>query len=47
MPVHKTKSGCYQWGNKGAVYCGKGAKEKAARQGRAVKASEGKGKKKG
>jgi hypothetical protein len=41
MPVHKKGSG-YQWGNSGKVYTGKGAKAKAAKQGRAVKASQAK-----
>jgi hypothetical protein len=47
MPVRKTKSG-YKFGKKGKLYKGKGAKAKAARQGRAIKASQarrGKGKK--
>lgn len=39
MPVHKQGSG-YQWGKTGKVYMGKQAKEKAAKQGRAVKAAE-------
>ena len=43
MPVHKAKGG-YQYGGKGKVYHGKGAKAKAARQGRAIKASQHKGK---
>lgn len=42
MPVHSSgkKKGkrCYQWG-KQKRYCGKGAKKKAARQGRAIRAS--------
>ena len=38
MPVHKEKGG-YQWGKSGKVYRGKGAKARAARQGRAVRAS--------
>jgi hypothetical protein len=49
MPVHKTKlkSGKtgYQWGSKGKVYPGKGAKEKAAKQGRAAYAAGYKSKK--
>ena len=32
MPVHRTKSGGYQWGKSGKVYYGAGAKEKAERQ---------------
>jgi hypothetical protein len=39
MPVRKAKGG-YRWGKSGKVYRGKGAKAKAARQGRAVKASQ-------
>ena len=35
MPVHKAGPGCYQWGNQ-KKYCGKGAKEKAEAQGRAI-----------
>lgn len=29
MPVHRTKSGGYQWGKFGKIYYGKGAKQKA------------------
>lgn len=36
MPVHKTKSGGYQWGNSGKIYYGKDAKRKAEAQGRAI-----------
>lgn len=39
MPVHRVKGG-YQWGKHGKVYKGKGAKAKAARQGRAVRAAQ-------
>ena len=39
MPVHRTKSGGYKWGKSGKTYRGKGAKAKAARQGRAIRAS--------
>ena len=39
MPVRK-KGGGYQYGSKGKVYKGKGAKAKAARQGRAIKANQ-------
>lgn len=35
MPVRKV-SGGYRWGNRGKIYRGKGAKAKAARQGRAA-----------
>jgi len=45
MPVHKTKGGGYQWGSSGKVYYGKGAKEKAQKQGAAIKISQQKGKK--
>ena len=46
MPVRRTKGGGYKYGSKGKTYYGKGAKAKAARQGRAVKASQArKGKK--
>lgn len=41
MPVRKAKGG-YRWGSRGKVYRGKGAKAKAARQGRAIRASQGK-----
>lgn len=44
MPVHKTKSGGYKWGKSGKTYYGKGAKQKAQKQGRAVRASGWKGK---
>lgn len=36
MPVHKTKSGGYQWGSKGKVYK---KKSDALKQGRAAHAS--------
>ena len=39
MPVHKVGKDCYQWGNSGKVYCGKGAKQKAEAQGKAVRSS--------
>lgn len=39
MPVHRTKDGGYQWGTTGKVYHGKGAKEKAEKQGQAIRAS--------
>jgi len=35
MPVKKVKGG-YRWGSRGKVYKGKGARAKAARQGRAA-----------
>ena len=40
MPVKSAGKGCYKYGNKGKRYCGSGAKAKAARQGRAIKASQ-------
>lgn len=43
MPVKKVKGG-YRWGSKGKIYRGKGAKGKAARQGRAAYAHGYKGK---
>lgn len=39
MPVRKNKGG-YQFGTSGKVYKGKGAKGKAAKQGRAIQASK-------
>lgn len=44
MPVTRTKGGGYKWGRKGKTYYGKGAKRKAQRQGRAIRASGWKGK---
>lgn len=46
MPVKKVGYDGYQWGNKGKVYKGKGAKKKAAAQGKAAHASGYKSKKK-
>ena len=40
MPVRRTKGGGYRYGRKGKVYYGKGAKAKAARQGRAIQANK-------
>ncbi len=40
MPVRRTKGGGYKYGSKGKTYYGKGAKKKAARQGRAIKANQ-------
>ena len=40
MPTRRTKGGGYRYGTKGKTYYGKGAKEKADRQGRAIKASQ-------
>jgi len=48
MPVKKCKSGGksgYKYGGKGKCYTGSGAKKKASRQGRAVKASQARRKK--
>ncbi len=39
MPVRAT-SGGHKYGTKGKLYKGKGSKAKAARQGRAIKASQ-------
>lgn len=39
MPVQKNKGG-YQYGPSGKIYRGKGAKVKAARQGKAIQASK-------
>jgi len=38
MPVHKTKDGGYQWGTTGKVYHGAGARQKAEKQGQAIRA---------
>ena len=43
MPVRKVKGG-YKWGKSGKTYYGKGAKAKAKKQGRAIRASGWKGK---
>ena len=40
MPVRKTKSGGYKWGESGKTYYGKDAKQKAVRQGRAIQANK-------
>lgn len=44
MPVHPADGG-YQWGSHGKVYRGKGARAKAAAQGRAAYAHGYRGKK--
>jgi hypothetical protein len=44
MPVRKSGGG-YKYGKSGKTYKGKGAKAKAARQGRAIKASQSRKKK--
>lgn len=41
MPVRKAKGG-YRFGSSGKVYRGKGAKARAAKQGRAIKAAQAK-----
>lgn len=41
MPIHRTKSGGYQWGKTGKVYK---SKAKAERQGRAIYAAGWRGK---
>jgi hypothetical protein len=41
MPVRKSKGG-YKYGTTGKVYHGKGAKGRAAKQGRAIKANQNK-----
>jgi hypothetical protein len=46
MPIRKTKGGAYKYGTKGKAYKGKGARSKAEKQGRAIKASQAKKKKK-
>lgn len=40
MPVRRTKSGGYKYGSKGKTYYGRGAKARAIRQGKAIKASQ-------
>ena len=45
MPVRKA-SGGYKYGSSGKLYKGKGAKAKAARQGRAIQASKARARKK-
>jgi hypothetical protein len=45
MPANKTGGG-YRWGSSGKLYKGKGAKKKAARQGRAARAAGYKGNRK-
>lgn len=46
MPVQKTKGGGYRYGASGKTYYGKGARAKAAKQGRAIQASKHRYKKK-
>lgn len=40
MPIIKTKGGGYKYGRTGKVYRGKGARAKAAKQGRAIAVSK-------
>lgn len=40
MPLINMGGGCWKFGEEGKKYCGKGAKEKAARQGRAIEMSK-------
>ena len=40
MPVHKVGKNCYKYGESGKKYCGKGAKAKALKQGRAIQANK-------
>jgi hypothetical protein len=40
VPVERTSGGGYRWGKQGKVYYGKGARAKAAAQGRAIEASK-------
>lgn len=44
MPVRRTGGG-FKWGSHGKVYKGKGARAKAAKQGRAIRANGYGGKK--
>lgn len=46
MPVKQTKSGGYKYGKEGKTYYGKGAHEKAEKQGHAIRASQHSNKKK-
>ena len=45
MPVHKVGKDGYQWGKSGKIYRGPGAKEKAEKQGQAIRAAGWKEKK--
>lgn len=40
MPVRKVGKSSFKFGSSGKTYRGKGAKAKAAKQGRAIKASQ-------
>ena len=46
MPVRKVGSG-YRYGDTGKLYTGKGAKAKANKQARAIKASQARARKRG
>ena len=46
VPTRRTKGGGYRYGKTGKTYYGKGDKAKADRQGRAIKASQNRRKKK-
>lgn len=46
MPIKRTKGGGYKYGATGKTYYGKGAKAKAKRQMRAIKANQKKRRKK-
>jgi hypothetical protein len=35
-PIRRVGNGCYRYGSHGKVYCGRDARAKAARQGRAI-----------
>ena len=39
MPVHKVGKDGYQWGKTGKVYYGANAKEKAEKQGQAIRST--------
>ena len=40
MPIKKTKSGGYKYGESGKTYYGKGARKKAVKQGQAIAISK-------
>jgi len=44
MPVKKVGKNCYRWGNSGKKYCGKNARLKAEKQGKAIRANGYRGK---
>lgn len=45
MPIIKLSKGCFKFGQSGKKYCGPGAKTRALRQGRAIKASQARARK--